>query len=427
MPIPCNPILDPACAVIAPVVRSASGTVAGGVLDSVAQAVTEGIRWIVVNTATWWIQLPSPNLAAEPAVTRIQQWLLPVAAAVAVGGVIAAGLRMAITRRGNPLLDLGGGLLTIAAATTIGAAAAALLLRAGDAWSAWVLRASTGGQFTQRLVQLLDLGGGAAPAVVLIFGIIAIILALAQAVLMLFRQASLIILAGALPLAAAGSIAPTTRPWLRKVTSWMLALICYKPAAAAVYATAFTLAGSGHSATTALTGFAMLALSVFTLPALMKFFTWTTGTISSGGGGGQFLSAAAMGAVALGAIRPSGGGASAAQDQASFLSSRLGPGGGTPGPASGATAPGPASTTASQAGTGASGRAPASPRTGSSPSGASRAAGASTTAQGAGAAGGAAAAGGPAGAAAAAAAQAGQAAAQAARRAAGAMDPGDQA
>jgi hypothetical protein len=431
MPVPCDPILDPACAVIAPAVRSASGSVAGGVLNSVAQAVTEGIRWIVVNTATWWIQLPSPNLAAEPAVTRIQQWLLPVAAAVAIGGVIAAGLRMAITRRGNPLLDLGGGLLTIAAATTIGAAAAALLLRAGDAWSAWVLRASTGGQFTHRLIQLLDLGGGAAPAVVLIFGVIAIILALAQAVLMLFRQASLIILAGVLPLAAAGSIAPTTRPWLRKVTSWMLALICYKPAAAAVYATAFTLAGSGHSATTALTGFAMLALSVFTLPALMKFFTWTTGTISSGGGGGgQFLSAAAMGAVALGAMRPSGGGASAAQDQASFLSSRLGPGGGTPGPAAGAANPGPASTTASQPGTGASGGTPAPPRTGPSPAGASPAADASTTgshgAGSAGAASGAAAAGGPAGAAAVA-AQAAQAAAQAARRAAGAMDPGDQA
>jgi hypothetical protein len=434
MPIPCDPILDPACAVIAPAVRSASGTVAGGVLNSVAQAVTEGIRWIVVNTATWWIQLPSPNLAAEPAVTRIQQWLLPVAAAVAIGGVIAAGLRMAITRRGNPLLDLGSGLLTIAAATTIGAAAAALLLRAGDAWSAWVLRTSTGGQFTQRLIQLLDLGGAAAPAVVLIFGVIAIILALAQAVLMLFRQASLIILAGVLPLAAAGSLNPATRPWLRKVTSWMLALICYKPAAAAVYATAFTLAGSGHSATTALTGFAMLALSVFTLPALMKFFTWTTGTIASGGGGGggQFLSAAAMGAVALGAMRPSGGGgASAAQDQASFLSSRLGPGGSTQGPASGAAAPGPASTTASQAGAGASGRTPAPPRTGPSPTGATPAAGASTTgshgASSAGAASGPAAAGGPAGAAAAAAAQAAQAAAQAARRAAGAMEPGDQA
>ena len=118
---------------------------------------------------------------------------------------------------------------------------------------------------------------------VLIFGLIAIVLSLVQAVLMLFRQAALIILAGVLPLAAAGSIAPMTRTWVRKVTAWMLALIFYKPAAAAVYATAFTMIGSGGSPRTVLMGFVMLLLSVLTLPALMKFFTWTTGTIAGSG------------------------------------------------------------------------------------------------------------------------------------------------
>ena len=140
---------------------------------------------------------------------------------------------------------------------------------------------------------------------VLIFGVVAIVLSLVQAVLMLFRQAALVILAGVLPLAAAGSIAPMTRPWIRKVTSWMLALICYKPAAAAVYATAFTMIGSGRSPRTVLMGFVMLLLSVLTLPALMKFFTWTTGTIAGSGGGGQLLGAAAIGAVALGTMRSS--------------------------------------------------------------------------------------------------------------------------
>jgi hypothetical protein len=206
------------------------------------------------------------------------------------------------------------------------ALAAALLLKAGDAWSSWVLLASTGAHFTQRLDEVMVLGGNAAPAVVLVFGVIAITLALVQAVLMLFRQAALIVLAGALPLAAAGSIAPMTRAWVRKVTAWMLALICYKPAAAAVYAAAFTMIGSGGTPRTALMGFAMLALSVVMPPALMKFFTWTTGSIAGGGGGGQILGTAAMGAVAVRAMRSStAGAASAAQDQASYLSARLGP------------------------------------------------------------------------------------------------------
>ncbi len=292
--MPCNTLVEPACLAVSTVVKSAVAGAANDILGGIAQAITGGIKWIVENTATWWVQIPSPGLSTEPAVSHIQQWLLPITAAVAVGGVIAAGLRMAITRRANPLLDLGGGLLTLAAATALGATIAALLFKAGDAWSSWVLQASTGGHFTQRLNAILDLGGNAAPAVVLIFGVIAIIFALVQAVLMLFRQAALVILAGALPLAAAGSIAPLTRTWVRKVTAWMLALICYKPAAAAVYAAAFTMIGSGGSPRTALMGFAMLALSVVMLPALMKFFTWTTGSIAgSGGGSGRRPRAAA--------------------------------------------------------------------------------------------------------------------------------------
>jgi len=158
-----------------------------------------------------------------------------------------------------------------------------------------------------------------------------------QAVLMLFRQAALVILAGVLPLAAAGSIAPMTRTWVRKVTAWMLALICYKPAAAAVYAAAFTLIGTGRSLRTVLMGFVMLLLSVLMLPALMKFFTWTTGTIGSpGGGGGQLLNAATVGAIAVGAIRSPGAGG--AQGQAANINSSLGPpppGGGPAAPPSG--------------------------------------------------------------------------------------------
>jgi hypothetical protein len=334
----CDPLIHPGC-IVTKVIPPVTSTVTGGVLDGLASAINEGIRWIVVNTATWWIQLHSPDLANEPAVTQIQAWLLPITAVVATAGVIAAGLRMALTRRANPLLDVSGGLLGLAAAVTLGVIVPALLLKAGDAWSSWVLTVSTGGHFTQRLSAILDLGGKAAPIIVVLLGIVAIITALVQAVLMLFRQLALIILAGALPLAAAGAIAPATRPWLRRVTSWMLALICYKPAAAAVYAAAFTLVGSGRSTRTILMGFAAMLLSVVMLPALMKFFTWTTGSIaSSGGGGGQFLGAAALGAVALGGLRSGSSGsgaASAAQDQAAYLDSRLGPPpGGSPPPSS---------------------------------------------------------------------------------------------
>ena len=171
-----------------------------------------------------------------------------------------------------------------------------------------MLQASAGGQFAARLTSVLTLGG-ATPAVVVVLGIVAIIISAIQAVLMLFRQGALVVLAGVLPLAAAGTLTPATRGWFRRVTGWMLALIFYKPAAAAVYATAFTMIGTGKDPRTVLMGFAMVFLSLLALPVLMRFFTWTTGHVADSSGGGGFLQTALQGAVAVGALRGMSGGA----------------------------------------------------------------------------------------------------------------------
>src|SRR6266568_2332633 len=129
----CNTLIDPVCRAVGHLVQTATGSVAGDVLGGIAQAISGGVRWIVENTATWWVRIPSPNLATEPAVTHLRQWLLPV---------------------------------TVAAATTLGTIVPALLLQAGDAWSTWVLQVSTGGQFAARLTTVLVLGNNAAPAVI---------------------------------------------------------------------------------------------------------------------------------------------------------------------------------------------------------------------------------------------------------------------
>jgi hypothetical protein len=230
---------------------------------------------------------------------------------------------MALTRKANPLADVGSGLFTIAATSAVGVLLPALLIKAGDAWSNWVLQQSTGGQFASRMIQVMTLGG-AAPGVVVVLGIVAIAVSALQAVLMLLRQGALVVLAGMLPLAAAGTLNPATRPWFRKVTSWMLALIFYKPAAAAVYATAFTMIGSGSGSRTIFMGFSMLLLSLLALPALMRFFSWGTGQVAESGGGG-FMQTVLGGAAAIGAVRGSGGAGQAdAAEQARTVSSQLG-------------------------------------------------------------------------------------------------------
>ena len=128
----CNTLTAPACLLlqVPGLVQSATASAAGDVLTGIASAVSDGIRWSVVNTATLLIGIPSPDLTSDPAISQLQAWLLPVTAAIAAGSVIAAGARMAITRRAVPLLDVTGGLVTIAAVATLGVAVPALDERA---------------------------------------------------------------------------------------------------------------------------------------------------------------------------------------------------------------------------------------------------------------------------------------------------------
>src|SRR2546423_72326 len=107
--------------------------------------------------------------------------------------------------------------------------------------SAWILAPSTSvcptgrrpGSAAGTLVAQLPL----TPITGILVGVVITIVLVVQIVLMIFRGAAVVILAGMLQLAASGSFTRAPSPWMGKVTGWMLALIAYKPAAALVYAT----------------------------------------------------------------------------------------------------------------------------------------------------------------------------------------------
>ena len=121
----------PRCVVVGPAVGAVAGTAATGALNGIASAVQSGVDLDGHPSLTWWVQVPSPDLAGEPAVGQLQQWMLPIAVAVAVLGMIIAGGRMALTRKANPLIDVGSGLAVIAATSAVGVLLPTLLLRAG--------------------------------------------------------------------------------------------------------------------------------------------------------------------------------------------------------------------------------------------------------------------------------------------------------
>ncbi|WP_119730049.1 hypothetical protein [Thermomonospora amylolytica] len=328
MPEPCHPAADPDCVQEEQQDDGPSmfgdlpdaQDLAGGAMDGIADAMREGLRWFLENTMTWWVKLDSPDLEQERAVGLLQQYMLPITGAVAVLAVLLAAGKMALTHKANPLINLGSGLTLIAVTGALGVVLPNQLLKFGDAWADWVIRSAAGGRLEERLPSLLGLEGVPA-ALVVVFGLVAIVVAAIQAILMMFRQGALIILAGMLPLAAAGTLTGATRPWFTKVTGWMLALIFYKPAAAAVYAAMFTLVGDGNDIRAVLMGLTMMLVSLVAFPVLLKFFTWTTGATETSPGGG-FMGAVIGGATAVGALRGPYSGSAA--DHAGFLEQQLG-------------------------------------------------------------------------------------------------------
>jgi hypothetical protein len=113
---------------------------------------------VVPGTTGWQVKVPSPDLAGQPAAGALQRWLLPVTASVATGAMLAAAGTIAVTRS-RPAGRCGFG--PAADRGDIGAeGAGAVAAAAGrDAWSSWVLPASTGGQFGARLTGVLTLPG----------------------------------------------------------------------------------------------------------------------------------------------------------------------------------------------------------------------------------------------------------------------------
>jgi hypothetical protein len=283
-----------------------------------------------------WILAPSTTVCAgtdwmaacaggsSPA-AQLRGWMLPLTVLIAVVGITWQGITMAISRKGEPLLMVGKGLVTTAVWGAVGIAGTQLALRAGDSYSYWILRKAIFGNSLNPVDDLgtaiANMSAGAsytATLLLILLQLPALLITVAQIILMIFREGAVVILAGQLQLAAAGSFTRLTSGWLGKVTGWMLALIAYKPVAASVYAVAFLLLGDGLR--NIVMGLAVLVMSLVAMPALMKFFNWGVGSVSNSGGSGAWMfgTSLAAGMHAASTMRGLGGGYGAG-DHAAYM------------------------------------------------------------------------------------------------------------
>ncbi|MFG3253214.1 hypothetical protein [Streptomyces sp. NPDC048172] len=257
--------------------------------DDIAESAAQGAATTVKSLGGAWMDLGTPELAGDSGpVAFLQGSTLWVTSFTAVLCLLLAAGQLAWQRRGDSARQALQGLLNLVVVSSAGVATVGLLTSAGDKFSVWIIDRSTGCQeisatgepvaqcvdeFEKRTSAMLALGGGDSSFLVLLMAVLVIVGSVAQIALMIVRMAMLVILTGTLPLAAAASTAPGGRVWFRKSVGWLLAFVLYKPAAAVVYAAAFSIAGQKQDdeVVSMVSGVVLLVLACCTLPALLRF------------------------------------------------------------------------------------------------------------------------------------------------------------
>ncbi|SNT65696.1 hypothetical protein SAMN05421812_12539 [Asanoa hainanensis] len=349
-----------------------ANTVANGMFGQVGQMLVAAAQWLINLSASWWVMVPSislypdrgntdPYAATISSVANLRALILPITVIIATGGMLWNGLLMVLSRKPAPLVNVLRGLWNTALWSAVGVFGTNLLLAGTDGFATYVINLALGSvgepSLGKRLGGLLlpaflpgGLPAGGMPiGLVILISFIAMICAFIQAILMLFRDGAVLILAALTPLAASGSFTNATNGWLPKVMAWMLTLIFYKDFAAVTYAVMIWMTGENNSndPRILLFGLAMMVAALVALPVLLRFFNWTVGSLQSGGGGlGMLATAGAAGMHAAASMRGSGGG-SGVNEHARYLSDTFdrGNGSGLGPPSAPSPGPGPISGT----------------------------------------------------------------------------------
>ncbi|BCL25511.1 hypothetical protein ACFFS2_08845 [Streptomyces aurantiacus] len=301
----------------------------GSGFDEIAESAAQAASTTVKAIGGAWMGLGSPDLTDDNGPVAFLRgstlWFTTFTAVLCL--LVAAG-HLAWQRRGEPARQALQGLLNLVVVSSAGVATVNLLAEAGDKFSVWIIDRSTGcreisatgdpvescvAEFDKRTSAMLALGDADSSFLVLFMAVLVIVGSVTQIALMIVRMAMLVILTGTLPLAAAASSTATGRVWFRRSVGWLLAFVLYKPAAAVVYAAAFSMSGrtEENDVVSMVSGVVLIVLACFTLPALMRFAAPVVQAAASGtgrvagaaAGAGTGGSAGAVGALSVPHLR----------------------------------------------------------------------------------------------------------------------------
>ena len=263
---------------------------------AMADSVADSAGWAMAKLTTIWLKAPTPDvLSSNSQAVWLSERMGGFVLAVALVAVLWAAYRMATSGEFDHLSELGWALGRLVIVAGCVGVATTVALEIGDAVSDWMLTD------TPTDFGLFATFGAWSPGVVLVVGFVVILTQLIQVILMMVKNAMLILLVGFLPLTAAATNMPLGKSGFHKALTWLGAFILYKPVCAVIYAVALRMTGSDQSIGGQLTGVALMMLAVVALPALMRFLVPVTAAVTGGNAGA--LAGAVVGAsVATGAV-----------------------------------------------------------------------------------------------------------------------------
>ncbi|MGO4613032.1 hypothetical protein AB4305_03650 [Nocardia sp. 2YAB30] len=281
--------------------------------EDMVAALGEGFGKLLRFLMTWWTALPSPQLANNegglgPALSGIRDYTSGLQVLLLTAGILFAAARLALAKRGGVAGEAQESFLMLARAVFASMTFAAVITggtRAGDAFAEWVLFDASRGDMHTIVAELVEFDlktrSGLGSGVLLVLFLLGIISMLVQLVMLVVRQALLILVVAVIPIAAAASGTGPGSQAYKRLLSWSLAFVLWKPVGALVYAIAFTVAGRDQQdPQLVLLGLILLVMSVIVLPALIRLVAPAVATFGAGGGAAPVLAGGVAGVAMAG-------------------------------------------------------------------------------------------------------------------------------
>lgn len=285
---------------------------------------------------SWMDYSPSINFQGDT-MTWLTVLTAPLTGFFAILGLIVAGGRVMLFQRGEDIRTAVIGLARVVGVAAAATSIATIFIPVSDLFADWVLEMaqpnfSLDGNYPTAETVVGVLGGST-----LAFSGVNVILIFIQWCLMIVRAVALPIMVGFWTVSEAINMLKGDLK-MTPVARWIIAFLLFKPVVSVIYGFAFKLMQGYDNFDGVFTGMAMIAVSIFALPSLLRVLAPDAMASGASGGGKELM--ALVGALTAAAAVVASSGAAAAGASAAGTAGGAGGGGAAGGGAGGGAAGG---------------------------------------------------------------------------------------